>query len=103
MESYVSLSDDAILDGATLLEGSLEDITRVTIPWGALTTSTSTPTKEEPVEGPAPLEVVTEEAVPTRKPCKRATHLLVAVNDSAEGLTAPQAQHEEQGKLEAPQ
>ena len=39
--------------------GSLEDVTGVTIPRGALLTSTSTPTEEEPTEGPAPLEVAT--------------------------------------------
>ena len=91
MESYMSFSDDAILDGAAPPEGSLEDVTRVTIPRGTLPTSTSTPTKEEPTEGPAPLEVASEEVAPTRKPFKGPTHLPVTVNDSAEGLTVPQA------------
>ena len=91
MQSYVSFSDDAVLDSATSLEGSLEDLTRVTIPRDAPLTSTSTSTKEEPAEGPAPLEVATEEADPTGKPLKGPTHPLVAVNDPAEGLTALQA------------
>ena len=70
MESYVSFSDDAILDGAASLEGSLEDVTGVTIPRDALLTSTSTSTKEEPAEGPEPLEVATKEAAPAWKPQK---------------------------------
>ena len=101
MESYMPFSDDAILDGATSPEGSLEDVTRVTVPRGASLTSASTPTKEEPAEGPPPLEVVTKEASP-RKPHMGPTHLPVAVDDSTEGLTAPKAQHKEQRKLEAP-
>ena len=91
MKSYVSFCHDAILDGAALPEGSLEDITGVTIPRGALPTSTGTPTEEEPTEGPAPLEVATEEVASSGKLLKGPTHLPVAVNDSAEGLTAPQA------------
>ena len=69
MESYVSFSDDAILDGAASLEGSLEDLTGVTIPGDALPASTSTSIKEEPAEEPAPMEVTTEEAAPTMKYC----------------------------------
>ena len=102
MESYMSFSNDAILDGATSPEGSLEDVTGVTIPRGALPTSTSTPTEEEPMEGPAPLEVATEEAACAGKPLRGPTPLLVAVDDSTEGLTAPQAQHKEWRKIEAP-
>ena len=102
MALYMSFSNDVVLDGAASPEGSPEDITRVTIPRGASLTSTSTPTEEEPAEGPAPLEVATKEAAPTRKPLEGPTHLPVAVNNSAEGLTAPQAQHEEQRKMEAP-
>ena len=84
MESYMSFSDDAILDGATSPEGSQEYVTGVTIPRGTLPTSTSTPTEEESAEGPAPLDVATKEAAPTRKPLKGPTHPLVAVNDSAQ-------------------
>ena len=91
IESYMSFSNDAVLDGVALLEGSLEDITGVTIPRVPLLTSTSTPTKEESTEGPAPPEVATEEAAPTRKPHEGPTLLPVAVDNSAEGLTAPQA------------
>ena len=47
MESYKSFSADAILDGTITPEGSLEDVTGVTIPIGASLTSTSTPTKDE--------------------------------------------------------
>ena len=102
MGSYMSFSDETILDGTALHDGSLEDVTGVTISRGTLPTSTSTPTKEEPAEGLASLEVATEEVAPAGKLCKGPTHPPVAVNDSAEGLTAPQAQHKEQGKLEAP-
>ena len=91
MESYVSFSNDAFLDSAISLEGSLEDVTGVTIPMGAWLTSTTTPTEEEPTERVAPPEVATEEVAPTRKPLNGPTHLPVAVNDSAEGLTAPLA------------
>ena len=87
----MSFSNDAILDGATSPEGSLEDVTRVAILRSASLTSTSTSTKEEPTKGPAPLEDATEEAAPTGKPLKIPTHLPVAVDDSAGGLTAPQA------------
>ena len=80
MESYVSFSNDAILDGAASLEGSLEDVNGVAIPRGALLASTGTPT-EEVAEGPAPLEVATEEAAPTRKPLMGPTHPPVAVDN----------------------
>ena len=83
IESYVSFSDDAIVDGTTSWDGPLEDVTGVIIPRGTLPTSTSTPTKEEPAEGPAPLEVATEEEAPAGKPLKGPTHLPVAVNNSA--------------------
>ena len=102
MESYLSFSDDAVLDGATSLEGSMEDVTRETIPRDTPPTSTSTPTEEEPTEWPAPLEAATKEAAPAGKPLKGPTHLLVAADDPAEGLTALQAQHKKQRKMEAP-
>ena len=54
MESYVSFSNDAVLDSATSPEGSLEDVTRVTIPRSTSPTSMGTLTKEEPAEGPGP-------------------------------------------------
>ena len=76
MESYVSFSDDAVLDSATSQEGSLEDLTGVTIPRDAWLASTSTSTEEEPAEEPAPTEVTTKEAAPTRKPLQ-GTHLPV--------------------------
>ena len=44
----MSFSNDAILDGATSQEGSLEDLTRVTIPGDALPASINTSTEEEP-------------------------------------------------------
>ena len=91
MELYMSFSNDAILDGATSLKGSVEDVTGVTIPRGTLPTSTGTCTEEEPTEGPAPLKVATEEAAPTGKPLKGPTHLPVTVDNSAEELTAPKA------------
>ena len=81
----MSFSNDAILDGAISPEGSLEDVTGVTIPTGTSLTSTSTPTKEETAEGLAPPEVATEEVAPTRKPLKGPTHPLVAVDNSTEG------------------
>ena len=102
MESYMSFSDDAILDGAASLEGSVEDVTGVPIPRGALPTSIDTPTKEEPTEGPTPMEVGTKEAATTEKILEGPTHPLVVVDNSAEGLTTPQTQHEGQRKLEAP-
>ena len=105
MGSYASFSEDAILHSATSPEGSLEDVTGVAIPRGPLPTSASTPTEEEATKEPAPLEVASKEAAPTEKPFEGPTHLLVAVNDSndsAEGLTTPQAQPEEQKKMEAP-
>ena len=102
MESYVSFSDDNILDSATSPEGSLEDATRVAIPWGALPTSTGTPTEEEAAEEPVPPEVVTKEAAPAGKPLKGSTLPPVAVDHPTGGLTTPQAQHEEQKKMEAP-
>ena len=71
MESYMSFSDDTSLDGATSLEGSLEDVTGVAIPRGPSPTSAGTPTEEE----------ATEEAAPTKKPLEGPTHLPVTVND----------------------
>ena len=91
MEPYMSFSDDAILDGATSQEGSLKDLTGVTIPRDALPASTGTSTKEEPAEEPVPMEVATKEAASTRKPLKEPTHLLVTVDDPTGELTALQA------------
>ena len=102
MESHVSFSDDAILDGATSQEGSLEDLAGVTIPGDALPASTGTSTEEEPAEGQAPMEVTTKEAAPVMKPLKGPTDLLVTVDDPTERPTTLQAQHEEQRKVEAP-
>ena len=102
MESYMTFSNDTILDGAASPEWSLEDVTGVAIPRGALPTSVSTPTKEEAAEEPAPLEIATEEAAPTEKPLEGPPHPPVAVNDSAEGLPAPHGQPKEQKKMEAP-
>ena len=84
MEAYVSFSNDAILDGASSQEGSLTDLTGVTIPRNALPTSTGTSTEKEPTEESASMEVVTEKAAPTGKPLK------VTINDLAEELTALQ-------------
>ena len=91
MEPYVSFSNDAHLDGAASQEGSLEDLTRVTIPGDTLLASTSTSTEEEPSEEPTPMEVTTEEAVPTMKPLKGPTHPPVTVNNPTERPTALQA------------
>ena len=102
MEPYVSFSDDAVLDGAASQEGSLEDLTVVTIPRNAPLASTSTSTEEEPAEEPAPMEVTTKEAAPTRKPLKGPTHQPVTVDNPAEEATALQVLHEEQTKVEAP-
>ena len=66
MESYVSFSDDTVPDGVTSPEGSLEDVTGVAIPRGTLPTSAGTPTKEEAAKEPAPPEVATKEAAPTK-------------------------------------
>ena len=90
MEPYMSFSDDAILDGATSQEGCLTDLTGITIPRNTLPTSTSTSTEKEPVEESAPMEVVTEEAVPAGKPLEGPTHLLVTIDDPTEELTALQ-------------
>ena len=98
----MSFSNDAVLDGAATMEGSLEDVTGITTPRGALQFSTDTHTIEEPAEGPAPWEFATEEAVPTKKSLEGPTHLLVAVSNSTEGLTALKAQHDGQRKLELP-
>ena len=98
----VSFSDDAILDDATSPEGSLEDLTRVTIPGDAPPASTGTSTKEEPAEEPAHMEVTTEEAAPAMKPLKGSTYLPVTVSNPTEKPTALQAWHEEQRKVEAP-
>ena len=95
-------SNDAILDGAPSQEGSLEDLTGVTMPRNTLSASTGTSTEEEPSEEPAPMEVTTEEAAPTGKPLKGPTHPLVTVNDPAEEPTALQVQHEEQMKVRLP-
>ena len=84
MEPYMPFSYDAILDGATSQEGSLEDITRLTIPRSTPPASTSTSTEEEPAEEPAPMEVVTKETAPTRKPLEGPTHLPVTINNPAE-------------------
>ena len=74
MEQYVSFSKDVILDGAAPQEGSLMDPTKVTIPRNDPPVSTSSSTKKEPAEEPAPTEVVTEEAVPTGRPLEGPTH-----------------------------
>ena len=95
MEPYIPFSDDAVLDGAASLEGSLEDLTRVTIPRNVPLASTGTSTEEESAEEQAPTEVATEEAAPTGKPLKGPTHLLVTVDDPAEEPTALQVRHEE--------
>ena len=87
----MSFSNDAILDGAASLEGSLEDLTRVTIPRDALPASPGTSTKEKPAKEPAPMEVATKEAAPTGKPLKGPTLPLVTVNKPTEGPTALQA------------
>ena len=87
----MSFSNDAILDSAASLEGSLEDLTGVTIPTDALLASTGTSTKEEPAKDQAPIEVTTKEAAPTGKPLRGPTHLPVTVNNPAEGQTALQA------------
>ena len=102
MGPYVSFSDDVVLDGATSQEGSLEDLTGVTIPRNALPASTSTSTEEEPTEKPAPTEVTTTEAAPSRKPLKGPTHLPVTIDNPTVELTALQVQHEEQMKVEDP-
>ena len=102
MGSYVSFSNDAILDGATSQEGCLEGLTGVTIPRNALPAPTSTSTEEESMEKPAPTEVTTEGAAPTGEPFKGPTHLAVTVGNPAEEPTTPQVQHEEQIKIEAP-
>ena len=91
MESYMSFSDDAVLDGATSQEGSLEDLTGVTIPGDAPLASTGASTKEEPAEEPTPMEVTTKEAAPIMKPFKGSTHLLVTVDNPAGRPTALQA------------
>ena len=87
----MSFFNDAILDSATSLEGSLQDLTGVTIPRDTLLASTGTSTKEEPAEEPAPTEVATGEAAPSGKPLKGPTHPLVTVDNPTEGLTALQA------------
>ena len=66
----MSFSDDVILDSAALLEGCLKDLTGGTIPRDALLASSSTSTKEEPAEEPAPMEVATGEAALAMKPLK---------------------------------
>ena len=91
MESYVSFSDDAILDSAKSPEGSLEDLTGVTIPRDSSPASTGTLTEEEPAEEPTTMEVATRETTPAGKPLKGPTHQPVTVNNPAEGLTALQA------------
>ena len=47
MEPYMSFSTDAILDSVALQEGSLEDLTGVTIPRNATPSSTSTSSEED--------------------------------------------------------
>ena len=102
MEPYMPFSNDAILDSSASQEGSLEDLTVVTIPRNAPSTSTSTFTEEEPAEKSASTEATTKQAAPTRDPLKGPTHLAVTVSNPTEKLTAPQIQHEEQTKVEVP-
>ena len=59
MELYMSFSDEAILDGATSQEESLEDLTGVTIP-GMPCRPLLVLLPEEPAEEPAPMEVTTK-------------------------------------------
>ena len=79
MKQYVSLSDNTILNSVALLEGFIEDQTKLTISRDALPTFTNVPTKE----------VVVEETAPIRGPL--------------EEPTTPLVPHEEQRKVEAPQ
>ena len=87
MEPYVFFSNDVVLDGAASQEVSLEDLTGVTIPRNTPPASTSTSTEEEPTEEPAPMEVATAEAAPTRKPLKGPTHPPVTIDDPTEEPT----------------
>ena len=102
MEPYVTISDDAILDGATLQEGSLEDQSRVTTHRNTQPTSTNVSTEEEPTEKPAPTEVTTREVTPTEEPLEGPTILAATVSEPTEEPITPQVQHEEQAKVEAP-
>ena len=65
MEPYVAFLDNAILEGATPWERSLEGQTQSTIPMMTQVAPTEEPTKE-----PAPAEVSTEEPALTEEPTK---------------------------------
>ena len=102
MEPYVTFSDDAILDGAALQEGSLEDQTGETIPRNTQLASTDVSTEEEPAKKPAPTEVTTKEVAPAEEPLEGPTILAATVGKPAEKPITPQVQHEEQAKVEDP-
>ena len=78
METYVAFSDDAILEGATPQEKSLEGWTQAPTP-----VETQEAPTEEPTEELAPAEVSTEEATPTKEPTKESAPAVASMEETA--------------------
>ena len=92
MEPYVALSNNAILEGATPQERSLEGQTWATIPGKTQPAPIEDPAKElapaeVPTEEAAPIEEPTEEVPPTEEPTKE----MASTEEPIGEPTAPKA------------
>ena len=90
----MAFSDNAILEGATPWERSLEGQTQATIPGKTQPVPTEEPAKElapskVPTEEVASTEEPTEEAAPTEEPTEEPTTLMATISKPAEEPDIP--------------